>query len=138
MIQASLFQLWMHKFSKQESNLQLLSTEKLTSVDELTTKLAGIGSAQGTGPAVAEQVKYVGNTDVFCIGLCYMGPKWTRTKIVIEITLVLQAYSCLTLLQQAYRFLGIGPEVLIEISLVLIVHSNENPFHHILVCIFII
>ena len=52
MIQGSLFQLWMHKCSKTTINLQLLSTEKLTAVDELTTKLAGIGSAQGTGPAV--------------------------------------------------------------------------------------
>ena len=45
---------WMHKSSKQQSNLQLLSTEKLTNVDESTTKLGGhgIGSAWGTGPAV--------------------------------------------------------------------------------------
>ena len=35
-----------------KSNLQLLSTEKLTNVDGLTTKLAGIGSVWGTGPAV--------------------------------------------------------------------------------------
>ena len=42
----------MHKLSKQQSNLQFLRTEKLTSMDEMTTKLAGIGSAQGTGPAV--------------------------------------------------------------------------------------
>ena len=47
----SLFQLWMYKCSKQQSNLQFLSTEKLTNVDEMTTKLAVIGSAQGTGPA---------------------------------------------------------------------------------------
>ena len=52
MIQGTLFQFWMHKCSKQQSNLQLLSTEKLTNVDERTTKLAGIGSTQGTGPAV--------------------------------------------------------------------------------------
>ena len=51
MIQGSLLYLWMHKSSKQQSNLQLLSTEKLTNVDESTTKLAGIGSAEGTGPA---------------------------------------------------------------------------------------
>ena len=37
--------------SKQQSNLQLQSTEKLTKVDESTTKLAGNGSAPGTGPA---------------------------------------------------------------------------------------
>ena len=51
MIQGSLFQLWMHKCSKQPSDLQLLSTEKLINVGERTTKLAGIGSAHGTGPA---------------------------------------------------------------------------------------
>ena len=39
MIQGSLFQLWMHKLKRQQSNLQLLSTEKLTNVDESTTKL---------------------------------------------------------------------------------------------------
>ena len=52
MIQGSLFQLWMHKCSKQQSNLQLLLTGKLTNVDDLTTKLAGIHSAWGTGAAV--------------------------------------------------------------------------------------
>ena len=67
-----------------------------------------------------------------------MSPKWTRTKIVIEITLLLQAYSCLPLLQAGYGFLGIDPEVLIAIHLVLIVHSNENPFHHVLIGIFCI
>ena len=67
-----------------------------------------------------------------------MSPKWTRTKIVIEITLVLQAYSCLPLVQADYGFLGIDPEVLIAIGLVLIAHSNENPFHHVLICIFCI
>ena len=52
MIQGSLLYLWMHKSSKQQSNLQLLSTEKLADVDESTTRLAGIGSAWGAGPAV--------------------------------------------------------------------------------------
>ena len=51
-MQGSLFQLWMHKCPKQQSNLQLLSTEKLTNADERTTKLAGIHSAWETGPAV--------------------------------------------------------------------------------------
>ena len=51
MIQGSLLYLWMHKTSKQQSNLQLLSTEKLTNMDESATKLAGIGSTQGPGPA---------------------------------------------------------------------------------------
>ena len=34
-----------------------------------------------------EQVKYVGNTDVFYFGFNFMGPKWTRTKLMIEISL---------------------------------------------------
>ena len=40
----------------------------------------------------AQQVKYVGNTDVFCFGFNFMSPKWTRTKFVIEISPSLQAY----------------------------------------------
>ena len=64
-----------------------------------------------------------------------MSPKWTRTKIVIEITPLLHAYSCLQLVQAGYGFLGIDPKVLIAIVHVLIVHGNKNPFHHVLICI---
>ena len=39
-----------------------------------------------------QQVKYAGNTDVFCFGFCFMSPKWTRTKLVIKISPSLQAY----------------------------------------------
>ena len=92
----------------------------------------------GDRTSSTQQVKYVGNTDVFYFGFYFMTPKWTRTKIVIEITLLLQAYSCLPLVQAAYWLLRIGPEILIEISLVLIAHGNENPFHHVLVRIFMI
>ena len=42
----------MHKLSRQQSDLQLLPAEKLTNVDDMTTKLAGIGSALGTQPVV--------------------------------------------------------------------------------------
>ena len=31
----------------------------------------------------AQQAKYVGNTDVFCFGLNFMSPKWTRTKLIL-------------------------------------------------------
>ena len=87
----------------------------------------------GNSTSSAQQVKYVGNTDVVFFGFHFMSPKWTKTKIVIEITLLLQAYSCLPLVQVAYGFLRIAPGVLIEISLVLVAHGNENPFHHVLV-----
>ena len=68
----------------------------------------------------------------FALVFYFMSPKWTRTNIVIEITLLLWAYSCLPLLQ----FLRICPEVPIEIGFALMVHSNGYPFHHILVCSF--
>ena len=90
----------------------------------------------GNRTSSTQQVKYVGNTDVFYFGFYSMSPKWTRTKIEMEITLLLQAYSCLPLLQADYGFLGIDPEVLNTISLVLIVHGNKDLFHHVLVCIF--
>ena len=62
-----------------------------------------------------------------------MSPKWTKTKIVIEITLFLQAFSCLPCVQVDYGFLRIDAEVLIETSLVLIAHGNENPSQHVFV-----
>ena len=33
-----------------------------------------------------QQVKYVGNTDVFCFGFIFMSPKWTRTKLTFDVT----------------------------------------------------
>ena len=71
----------------------------------------------GNGISSTQQVKYVGNTDVFCFGFYFMSPKWTKTKIEIEITLLLQAYSCLPLVQAVYGLPRISPEVLIEFSL---------------------
>ena len=91
----------------------------------------------GNRTSSTQQLKYVGNTDVVALVL-FMGPKWTRTKIVIEITPLLHAYSCLPLVQMACGLLRISLEVFIEIGLVLIAHGNENPFHHVLVCIFVI
>ena len=35
----------------------------------------------------AQQVKYVGNNDVFCFGFYFMSPKWIQTKLMIEISL---------------------------------------------------
>ena len=34
----------------------------------------------------AQQVKYVGNTIVFCFGFNFMSPKWTRTKLIFDVT----------------------------------------------------
>ena len=92
----------------------------------------------GNRTSSTQQIKDVGNIDVFYSGFYFMSPKLTTTKIVTEITPLLQAYSCLPPVQVGYRVLKISPEVLIEIGPVLIVHGNENPFDHILICIFII
>ena len=73
----------------------------------------------GNRTSSAEQVKYVGNTDVCYFGFYFMSPKWTRTKIVIGITLLLQAEFCLLLVHMGYGFLRIYPELLIAIRLLL-------------------
>ena len=36
----------------------------------------------------AQQVKYV---DVFCFGFNFMSPKWTRTKLIFDVTLPQEA-----------------------------------------------
>ena len=122
---------------KQQSNLQLMSTEKIIKVDESTTKMAGNGSA-GNRTSSTQLEKGVRNIDVFCFGFYFMSPKWNKTTIVIEITLLLQAYSCLPLVHPGYRNWRISPEVLIQIGLVLIAHGNENPFQLVLFCSFVI
>ena len=38
-----------------------------------------------------QQVKYVGNTDIFCFGFIFMSPKWTRTKLTFDVTLPQEA-----------------------------------------------
>ena len=45
----------------------------------------------GNRTSSAQQVKYVGNIDVFFFGFYFMSPKWTGTKIVIGLTLLLHA-----------------------------------------------
>ena len=60
--------------------------ENLLLLGETTTKLARNASTQGI-EAGAQQVKYVGNTDVFCFGFYFLSPKWTRPKFVIDISI---------------------------------------------------
>ena len=38
----------------------------------------------GNRSRCAQQVKYVGNTDVFSFGFNFMTPKWTRTKLDLK------------------------------------------------------
>ena len=65
---------------------------KIADNDELTiTLLFNNQTSQncsyiGNRSRRAQQVKYVGNTDVFYFGFNFMSPKWTRTKLMIVIT----------------------------------------------------
>ena len=65
-------------------NLQLLL--------DLTTKQARTAPTWGDRRRDTQQVKYVGNTNVFIFGFNFMSPKWTRTKLMIVISPSLQAY----------------------------------------------
>ena len=84
--------LWVDENMSQQSNEKLLTEENLQLLGETTTKLARTASTWGNRCRCAQQVKYVGNTDVFCLGFYFMSPKWTRTKLVIVITPSPQAY----------------------------------------------
>ena len=64
--------------------------ENLQLLFDSTTKLDRTAPIWGIEAGVLN--KYVGNTDVFCFVFYFMSPKWTRTKLVIEISLSLQAY----------------------------------------------
>ena len=84
--------LWMDENASQQSNKKSLRMENLQLRNDSTTKQARTAPTQGIEAAVLEQVKYVGNTDVFCFGFYFMSPKWTIIKLVIEISPSLQAY----------------------------------------------
>ena len=72
----------------QQSNEKSLMKENLQYHRESTTKLARTVPTWG----IETRVKCVGNTFVFCFGFYFMGPKWTRTKIVIVISPSLQGF----------------------------------------------
>ena len=90
MLQGSLLMLWMDENASQQSS-------KIADNDELTITLLFDNqtgqncSYMGNRSRGAQQVKYVGNTDVFYFGFNFMSPKWTRTKLMIVITPSLQA-----------------------------------------------
>ena len=69
----------------QQLNLQMLSKEKLTKVDDVTSELVGTGSTQGIEPAVLTQCFDVGIQLYFDLVFVL----WTRTVIVIEFSLPL-------------------------------------------------
>ena len=70
---------------------------KIAGQDELTITLLFNNqtvpncSYMGNRNRGAQQVKYVGNTDVFYFGFNFMSPKCTRTKLIFVVTPSLQA-----------------------------------------------
>ena len=70
---------------------------KIADNDELTITLllnnqTGLDcSYTGNRSMGAQQMKCVGNTDVFCFGFNFMIPKWTRTKLIFYVTLPQEA-----------------------------------------------
>ena len=97
-------------------------------MDDVTTKLAGIGSRWGIEPAVLNRCSDNGIQLYFALVFIL----WVH----YEISLPPMACCCLWLGQELYGHQRIGHPILIEIRLVPIVHGNENPFWHVLVCIF--
>ena len=70
-------------------NMQTMQTVEL---QLMTSQGSRNCSYMGNRSRCTQQVKYDGNTDVFCFGFNFVSPKWTRTKFVIVISPSLQAF----------------------------------------------
>ena len=91
MIQGFLLMLWMDGNASQQSNEKLLMKETYNCLVKQQPNWLEL-LQMGNRNRCTQQVKYVGNTYVFCFGSNFMSPKWTRTKLVIVISLSPQAY----------------------------------------------
>ena len=92
MLQGSLLMLWMDENASQQSK-NIAHNDELTITLLFNNQTGHNCSYMGNRSRGAQQVKYVGNTDVgvFYFGFNFMSPKWTRTKLMIAITLSLRA-----------------------------------------------
>ena len=90
MLQGSLLMLWMDENVSQQSN-KIADNDELTITLLFNNQTGQNCSYLGNRSRGAQQVKYVGNTNVFYFGFNFMSPKWTRTKLMIVITPSLQA-----------------------------------------------
>ena len=84
-LQSSLLMLWMDENSNQQSN-KIADNEQLTITHLCNNQTVPDCSYMGNRNKGTQQVKYVGNTDVFCLGINFMSPKWTRTKLIFDVT----------------------------------------------------
>ena len=90
MLQGSLLMLMMDENASRQSN-KIADNDELTITLLFNNQTGKNCSYTGNRSRGTQQVKYVGNTDVFYFGFNFMSPKWTRTKLMIVITLSLQA-----------------------------------------------
>ena len=92
MIQSSLLMLWMDKNTRQQSNKKSLTKENLQLLFDSTTKQARTVPTWGIEAGALNRWSMLVKLMYFTLVFNFMSPKWTRTKLVIEISPSLQAY----------------------------------------------
>ena len=70
---------------------KIADNEQLTITQLFNNQTVPDCSYTGIRNKGTQQVKYVGNTDVFCFAFNFMSPKWTRTKLIFDVTLPQEA-----------------------------------------------
>ena len=70
---------------------EIADNEQLTITHSCNNQTVPGCSNMGIRKKGTQQVKYVGNTDVFCFGFIFMSPKWTRTKLIFDVSLPQEA-----------------------------------------------
>ena len=70
---------------------KIADNEQLTITHLCNNQTVPDCSYTGSSDRGTQQVKYVGNNDVFCFGFNFMSPKWTRTKLIFDVTLPQEA-----------------------------------------------
>ena len=70
---------------------KIADNEQLTITHLFNNQTVPDCSYMGNRNKGTQQVKYVGNTDVFCFGFIFLSPEWTRTKLIFDVTLPQEA-----------------------------------------------
>ena len=68
-----------------DNQTEIDDNEQLTITHLCNNQTVPDCSYMGNRNMGAQQVKYVGNTDVFGFGFNFMSPKWTRTKLIFDV-----------------------------------------------------
>ena len=69
------------------NQIRIADNEQLTITHLCNKQTVPDCSYMGNRNKGAQQVKYVGNIDVFWFHFNFMSPKWTRTKLIFDVTL---------------------------------------------------